>query len=95
MGVVTTYVCDVSGVSSTNKDEFVELSIGVHATGDNRHRVYGQNYLYVHQDMAIKLGLLGVKKDEVAPPEPTIEEKLTTLLKEFISDVAQDVVDNQ
>lgn len=91
MGIVTNYICDCSGKSSTNKADFIEVKI----VADNSN-VPGLHYSQrtmnitklIHIDVARKLNLVHLVKDEVAQPEPTLESKLFVLLKDYITDVA-------
>jgi hypothetical protein len=91
MAVVTTYVCDVSGVSGNNKNDFVNVKID----GDTDKASYDRITItkLIHRDVALKLNLVKTKKDEVVQPEVTFESKLTTLLTDFISNLVYDEVE--
>lgn len=85
MGIVTTYVCDVSGVTGP-KEDFVEVKISAIPTGANHWQGITVTK-QVHKDVALKLHLLKVMP-EVSPPEPTFESKLGALLKDYIQGIA-------
>lgn len=96
MGIITTYVCDVSGKQGEKKD-FVEVEIKSQRF-DAINYLIGQNQIkkLVHKDVAIKLGLVSVRAPEVAPEVvPTFESQLSTLLKDYIADLVYDEVADQ
>lgn len=90
MAIVTTYVCDVSGVQGT-KEDFVKVVITPSKVD------YYSKFLtrpaierVVHKDVAKKLNMLMTEKGEDAVPEPTLESKLMVLLKDYIYEIAYD-----
>lgn len=88
MGKVVNYICDVSGVTGTDENEFIEIKI--HST-DQKAPSYYRTYTItklVHRDVASKLKLLSPTKESEVIPEPTFESKLVTLLRDYIQDVA-------
>jgi hypothetical protein len=88
MAIITTYVCDVSGVQGQSVD-FVKVSITVNKalhTGDFLCKSVTEKL--IHKDVALKLNLIWAKKDEPHTPEPTLESKLMVLLKDFVTDIA-------
>lgn len=95
MAVVTTYICDVSGVQG-KREEFVEVYIKATAYDTNAYQS-GSNSKsitkLVHYDVAFKLGLVNPKKTgtEVIV-EPTFESALGTLLKQYVDDLVYDSV---
>lgn len=86
MGIVTTYVCDVSGVTGP-KDDFHEVKVISTPLSSGAYQSLTV-VKHVHKDVALKLHLLRSMPSADVPPEPTIESKLTTVLKEYISDLA-------
>ena len=95
MAIITTYVCDVTGKSSQDKTEFVEVTISANGFWSNNPGVFfaegstkKSTTKFLHKDVAAKLGVLLVKKDEPVQPEPTFESKLVTLLKDYVEDIA-------
>jgi hypothetical protein len=91
MAVVTTYVCDVSGVSGQNKNDFVGIRIDGDTSKPSCNRITIDKL--VHRDIALKLNLVKPEKGELAQPEVTFESKLTTLLTDFISNLVYDEVE--
>ena len=95
MAVVTTYICDVSGVQG-RREEFVEVYVKATAF-DTSAGQYGSTSKIitklVHYNVAFKLGLLNPKKTgtEVIV-EPTFESALGTLLKQYVDDLVYDSV---
>ena len=93
MAKITTYVCDISGVSDTKMDNFVEVVIKVKEFGKG---YYNNNELIeklVHYDVALKLGLVKPRtKEEEVPPTPTLESQLTALMKDYVADLVYDAV---
>ena len=86
MAVITTYVCDVSGVSSNDKKAFIEVSIN---TTDEAASSCGlrshQTKRLVHRDVATRLHIINLQKDVAEKlPEPTFENKLGVLLRAYI-----------
>lgn len=90
MAIVTTYVCDVSGESSTNPDDFFHIRIISKpingASYQEQHHIS-----YLHKTVAERLGFKAVPKDQ-APPEVTLEDKLTELVRGIVSDEVHDAV---
>lgn len=93
MAVVTTYVCDVSGVSGQDKKDFIEVRIDADLGKPSYDRVTITKL--IHRDVALKLNLVKPQKDEVAQPEVTFESKLTTLLTDYIGDLVYDAVSTE
>ena len=93
MGIVTTYICDVSGKQG-GADEFVDVTI-------SSKRTAGYSFAhtikkFVHKDVALKLGILPALGKEVEPEQvPTFESQLSTLLKDYIADLVYDEVVDQ
>lgn len=91
MAVVTTYVCDVSGVSGTDKKDFIDVKI-VADSSNVPGLGYQQRQLVInkllHISVARKLNLVNVANGEELQPEVTIESKLVTLMKDFIQEIA-------
>lgn len=86
MAIVTTYVCDVSGVQGEAKD-FVKVTIAADKiTGGWQNRKSVDKI--VHMDVARKLNLINPDTKQDVVPEPTLESKLLVLLKEYIQDIA-------
>ena len=91
MAIVTTYVCDVTGRHGTDKADFINVKI----TADNTH-VKGLGYSQrtlevsklVHIDIARTLNLVHSTVAEAILPEVTFESKLTTLLRDFVEEIA-------
>lgn len=98
MAIITTYICDVSGVTGDRKD-FVEVSIGSKYTQPNGYQGYGNKIeKLVHKDVAVKLGLVDAcryKSDAENPPAITFEGKLKALLEDHVAELVQEHLDNQ
>lgn len=90
MAIVTTYVCDVSGVTGTDKKDFVEVRIDADLGKASYDRITINKL--IHRDVALKLNLVKPKSDEKQQPDPTFESKLTTLLTDYINDLVYDTV---
>lgn len=100
MGIVTTYVCDVSGFTDPDKSKFVSVRLqpqGFESDGSNSYEGLGQVDKLISRDVALRLGLIkpNTAKGEVAQPELTFESKLSTLLKDYIDDLVYDAVQDQ
>lgn len=93
MAIVTTYVCDVSGVTGQDKKDFVEIRIDCDLAKSSYDRIIINKL--IHRDVALKLNLVKPKSGEEVQPDPTFESKLTTLLKDYINDVVYDEVSAQ
>jgi hypothetical protein len=93
VAIVTTYVCDVSGVTGQDKKDFVEVRIEADLNKSIYERVTINKL--VHRDVALKLNLVKPQGTEVKHPEPTFESKLTTLLTDYLNDLVYDEVSNQ
>ena len=93
MAIVTTYVCDVSGVTGQDKKDFVEVRIDC----DLGKASYDRTIInkLIHRDVALKLNLVKPQSGEEKQPEPTFESKLTTLLTDYINDLVYDEVSTQ
>ena len=97
MGIVTTYICDISGKQG-NKDDFV--SVKINATSFSKMTAGGYVYpsekveieKFIHKDVAEKLKLLPQQQSRDDIPTPTFESQLTTLLKDYIADLVYDEV---
>lgn len=88
MGVVTTYVCDVSGVQG-KVEEFVKVSIAANkATFAAKFHTVTNTEKFIHVDVARKLNLVLPEVVQEKQPEPTLESKLMTLLKDYVADIA-------
>jgi hypothetical protein len=98
MAKVINYVCDISGKTSTDPTDFIQVK--VEAVTHKPDGTLNPNYLWptvtiiklVHKDIATKLNLVRVPKDAVAEPEVTFESKLALLLKDYIESVVTDAV---
>jgi len=93
MAIVTTYVCDVSGVSGTDKKDFVEVRIDTDISKSYYDRITINKL--IHRDVALRLNLVKPQGAEVKQPEPTFESKLTTLLTDYIHDLVYEEVSSQ
>ena len=93
MAIVTTYVCDVSGVSGQDKKDFVEVKMYSDLGKASYDRVIITKL--IHRDVALRLNLVKPQHDEVVQPEVTFESKLTTLLKDYVADLVCDEVSSQ
>jgi len=95
MATITTYVCDVSGKSSTNKNEFVFVNVSIEALPinyDRQTQKLSNNYdaaerksFAIHSEEAIKLGLVKkkVSSDLDSPAiTPSLDKVLVMLLKD-------------
>lgn len=91
MAIVTTYVCDVSGLSGTDKKDFIDVRIS--ADNSNVPGIgYSQRQLVItkllHISVARKLNLVSIPNGEELQPEVTIESKLAALMKDYIQEIA-------
>ncbi|MGZ8887960.1 MAG: hypothetical protein ACXW1D_00210 [Halobacteriota archaeon] len=88
MGIITTYVCDVSGKTG-EKSDFVTVKVTSRAVWETcSYYDYVSVDKVVHKDVALKLHLMEPKSSDEAAPEPTTESKLLALMKDFITDIA-------
>jgi hypothetical protein len=100
MAVVTTYVCDVTGKSGTEKTDFVDVEIKAQSY-ERRSEAYVSalpaKYIkkLVHIDVANKLGLVDPPKDQPTQPEVTFEGKLKALLEDFVQGVVEANLENR
>lgn len=98
MGIVTTYICDISGKQGDRKD-FVNVvikSTPENTMGYNAYCASTTITKFVHYDVAVKLGILNPRSKDDAPEQvPTFESQLSTLLKDYIADLVYDEVANQ
>lgn len=93
MAIVTNYICDVSGKSSTDKTDFITVTIN--CVADPSGYYYGCHTMaiskLIHKETAAKLKLLpinhGAKEDETTPT-PTFESQINTLLRDFVQEIA-------
>lgn len=97
MGIVTTYICDISGKQGDKKD-FVNVVIK--STPEiSGYFAYTESTTitkFVHYDVAVKLGILNPRSKDNAPEQvPTFESQLSTLLKDYIADLVYDEVADQ
>lgn len=99
MAIVTTYVCDVSGVSGTDRKDFCDIEISnkiYSAFGDGFCSQTKTDKRIVHKDVAKRLGLTFEKKEEAEKiPEVTFESKLKTLLQDWVGDLVQADLENR
>ena len=98
MAIVTTYICDISGKQGVRED-FVQVNINSLSFDTNAYR-YGCHKKditkLVHYDVALKLGVIEPKSNDVVPEQtPTFESQLSVLLKDYISDVVYEQVETQ
>lgn len=93
MAIVTTYVCDVSGVSGQDRDDFVDVSIITNRSRSS-YSATTINKL-IHRDVALKLNLVTPNRGEEKQPDVSFEHQLSTLLTGYIADVVFDEVSNQ
>lgn len=105
MPIITTYVCDVTGFSSTKKEDFAEIQISGHYWEDGNQQYKTQLKRIdkmVKKEVAIKLGLAlpntrmqeeEKRIAEEAQVSVSFEGQLKALLKDWVADIAQEVVD--
>ena len=91
MGIITTYVCDVSGVQGEQRD-FITVEINAKPFNGGYYDTVKINK-FIHKDVAAKLHLVVPKKDAEVVPEPTLESKLMILLKNYIQEIAYEAGD--
>ena len=95
MAIVTTYICDVSGKTG-DKDDFVEVKITPKRLSSSFITSSDIIVKVIHKDVAIKLGLVPTYANEISPEvTPTFESQLSSLLKDYISDLVYDEVASQ
>ena len=98
MAIVTTYICDISGKQGDKKD-FVRVEVQS-TCEDTAGYQYGSHTKrinkVVHYEVALKLGLINPRRNDVAPEAtPTFESQLSSLLKDYIADLVYDEVADQ
>lgn len=106
MPIVTTYVCDISGYSSNHKSDFVEITISgrYRETPQTGYDIQAVTITkFVHKPVANKLGFMtpnrsmdeATKKEaEQAQASVSFEGQLKLLLKPWVEEIAQEVVDS-
>lgn len=101
MAIVTTYVCDVTGKSGTEKPDFVEVSI-VATQFQYQSSGYCSQFKaadikkLVHKDVAQKLNLYHYEDAKnTVQPEVTFEGKLKALLEDFVQEIVEDNLADQ
>lgn len=90
MGIVTNYVCDVSGKTGTDRSQFVDVTIKASACGNYYNKVNIDKI--IHIDVAKRLNLVLPEKGETPQPEISLEGKLKALLVEYVDQIAADAV---
>lgn len=96
MAIVITYVCDVSGKSGTNKNDFVKVNVVGNWEGHPQSYSRGKSIeKWVSLDIANKMGLVNPAGDLKPEPEVTFESKLKLLLEDHVANLVQDHLDNQ
>lgn len=103
MAVITNYVCDVSGVSSNDKEDFIQVEIYPKEFAKYQHNSTGYKEIsqpnitkLISKKVAQNLGLWAPKvpdPEDSIRPEVSFEGKLKVLLRDYIKEVAQEVVD--
>lgn len=88
MAIITTYVCDVSGKQG-NPEEFVKINLRCDKVAyTSPFHLVTTTEKVIHVDVARKLNLVHAQKYDEVQPEPTLEIKLLTLLKDYVSEIA-------
>jgi hypothetical protein len=105
MAIVTTYVCDVTGKSGANKEDFVTVEIRSNAYFSNNmgasYSQFGAKTIskLVHLDIAKKLNLVdtyrGSSTEVTKPPEVSFEGKLKALLEDFVQEIVEGNLENR
>lgn len=96
MAIVTTFVCDISGISGTSRDDFVTIKISSGAAGGGYLREQKTIERLVHMTVAKRMHLVNPSSaKEVLPEEPTFESKLKTLLQDWVGDLVTDELANR
>jgi hypothetical protein len=97
MAVVTTYVCDVSGKSGTERKDFVDVQISATHHIPSPHYASGHVTSSVnvkkliHKYVAAKLNLLLPQEQEKSEaPEVSLEGKLKALLKDYVAELVEE-----
>lgn len=100
MSIVTTYVCDVSGKSGTDRTEFIDVAIEAYRYRSPSGYRFKQNNnasKLVHIDIARRLNLLDEDKENPVP-EITLESRLSALVGEmvvaYVDDAVSDAMSN-
>ncbi len=88
MAIITTYICDVSGMQGAATD-FVEINITPSKVSyhSNFHTTPSVKKI-IHKSVAEKFKFLLPQKGTEETPEPTLESKLIALLKDYVSEIA-------
>lgn len=102
MSIITTYVCDISGVQGSNRDDFVEVEISTKQyttslpTRVSAGTTYSSNAFkqtrMLHKDAAKKIGVWAPATPSGTEPEPdptSFEQKVVVLLKDWMTDIAK------
>lgn len=101
MAIVTTYVCDVTGKSGTERADFVEVKISADEAYKHVHMSSGyavRNLLIkklIHKDVAAKLNLLADVPEAKAEPEVSMEAKLKVLLKDYVAELVDSAMEDR
>lgn len=102
MPQIITYVCDISGKSSTDRSEFADITLlaSYHETPGQPYKTSYKQEKLIHKDVLVKLGLTLPKphteaEEAAAAPAVSFEAQLKSLLRPWVEEVAQEIVGNQ
>lgn len=105
MAVITTYVCDITGHSSQDKSDFVEVTITSKSyskpTTSSTYGVDKDGYTwaagkavtkFISKEAAVKLhlGAYLPKPEENPNPVPSFESQIATLIRDYVTEIAVD-----
>lgn len=95
MAIVTTFVCDVTGETGNNQNDFCNVEIACSPIMGASYETVRIKKL-VKKELAKKLGLAQLTSIEAKtpPPEIAFESKLRILLENFVEDLVQGHLDN-
>lgn len=102
MPQIITYVCDISGKSSTVAADFAEVKVSsqYYETEGARYKTGHSIEKLVHKEVLAKLGLTLPKpsteaEEAAAAPAVSFEAQLKSVLRPWVEEIAQEIVDNR
>ena len=100
MPIITTYICDVSGESGNNKEDFVQVELKATTFRVNSSAIYmlqthETTTKFIHRGIAEKLHLIPARVLPNKAPVPTFESQLKILLTDFVDTIVSESLDNR
>lgn len=91
MAIVTTYVCDISGASSTEQSDFMRVQITSSPISGTSYETQNK-IMFLHNEVATRLGFKKVPRNQEQPKPVSIEDQLIELIGGIVSDQVHDAV---